>query len=78
MFSATMPPAIEKIARHYLRQPAYVYIGDQSSSKENIQQQVIMLKLVHGLAIDCHDHIARGNLTAALRRPDLHANALRM
>ena len=44
MFSATMPPAIEKIARHYLRQPAYVYIGDNSSSKENIMQHIVVLK----------------------------------
>jgi len=44
MFSATMPPAIEKIARTYLRNPAYVYIGDQSSSKENITQHVVLLK----------------------------------
>jgi ATP-dependent RNA helicase DDX23/PRP28 len=44
MFSATFPPAIEKIARTYLRNPAYVYIGDQSSSKENITQHVVLLK----------------------------------
>merc|ERR1719198_2649468 len=44
MFSATMPPAIEKIARFYLRQPAYVYIGDNSSSKENITQNIVLLK----------------------------------
>ena len=41
MFSATMPPAIERIAKAYLRNPAYVYIGDQSSSKENIAQHVV-------------------------------------
>ena len=44
MFSATMPPAIEKIARHYLRAPACVCIGDQSSSKENITQNIVVLK----------------------------------
>jgi len=44
MFSATMPPQVEKIARHYLRQPAYVYVGDQSSSKENIAQTILVLK----------------------------------
>jgi ATP-dependent RNA helicase DDX23/PRP28 len=31
MFSATMPPQVERIARTYLRNPAVVYIGDQSS-----------------------------------------------
>ena len=44
MFSATMPPAVERIARTYLRNPAYVYIGDQSSSKDNIRQDIIWLK----------------------------------
>eukprot|EP00965_Chrysotila_dentata_P193782 6175956-Pleurochrysis_carterae.AAC.1 len=38
MFSATMPPAVERIARNYLRNPAYVYIGDQASTKDNITQ----------------------------------------
>jgi len=44
MFSATMPPAVERIARSFLRQPAFVYIGDQSSSKDNITQNILMLK----------------------------------
>jgi len=44
MFSATMPPAVERIARKYLRNPAYVYIGDQSSTKENIQQNIEWMK----------------------------------
>jgi len=44
MFSATMPPSVERIAKNYLRQPAFVYVGDQSSSKANITQHVEMLK----------------------------------
>lgn len=39
-----MPPAVERIAKKYLRNPAYVYIGDQSSTKENITQHVYLLK----------------------------------
>ena len=39
-----MPPAVERIARNFLRQPAYVYIGDQSSSKDNITQHVHFCK----------------------------------
>ena len=27
MFTATMPPAVERLARSYLRRPAVVYIG---------------------------------------------------
>jgi len=44
MFSATMPPAVEKIARGYLRSPAYVYIGDQGSSRDNITQHILFTK----------------------------------
>jgi len=44
MFSATMPPAVERIARNYLRNPAYVYIGDQASTKDNITQNIEFLK----------------------------------
>lgn len=44
MFSATMPPAVEKIARTYMRNPAYVYIGDQSSTKDHIVQIVEIMK----------------------------------
>ena len=44
MFSATMPPKVERMARTYLRQPAIVYIGDQSSSRDDIEQCVEVLK----------------------------------
>ena len=44
MFSATMPPQVERIAKTYMRNPAIVYIGDQGSSKENITQSVFVLK----------------------------------
>lgn len=44
MFSATMPPQVERIAKTYMRNPAVVYIGDQGSSKENITQEVFVLK----------------------------------
>jgi ATP-dependent RNA helicase DDX23/PRP28 len=43
MFSATMPPAVERIARSYLRAPATIKIGDQNSGKnKRIDQRVIM------------------------------------
>lgn len=43
MFSATMPPAVERIARSYLRHPATVKIGDQNASKnKRITQNVVM------------------------------------
>lgn len=44
MFSATMPPDVEKIAKTYLRFPAVITIGDQDSGKNSrIVQEVIWL-----------------------------------
>uniref|UniRef100_A0A0G4HV88 RNA helicase n=1 Tax=Chromera velia CCMP2878 TaxID=1169474 RepID=A0A0G4HV88_9ALVE len=40
MFSATMPPAVEKIARKYLRSPAYISIGDPGAGKRAIEQRL--------------------------------------
>ena len=41
MYSATMPPPVERIARKYLRRAVYVQIGDTGQAGENIQQNVI-------------------------------------
>ena len=44
MFSATMPPEVERIAKNYLRHPAIVTIGDQDSGKNaRIVQRVMFL-----------------------------------
>mmetsp|Transcript_19211 Transcript_19211/g.25576 ORF Transcript_19211/g.25576 Transcript_19211/m.25576 type:complete len:281 (-) Transcript_19211:615-1457(-) len=44
MFSATMPPEVERIAKRYLRHPAVVTIGDQDSGKNTrIVQRVLFL-----------------------------------
>ncbi|RQX67357.1 DEAD-family helicase [Toxoplasma gondii CAST] len=40
MFSATMPPAVERLARKYLRQPSYISIGDPGAGKRAIEQRV--------------------------------------
>ncbi|XP_071488303.1 probable ATP-dependent RNA helicase DDX23 [Diadema antillarum] len=42
MFTATMPPAVERIARNYLRRPAVVYIGSVGKPTERVQQIVYM------------------------------------
>jgi ATP-dependent RNA helicase DDX23/PRP28 len=42
MFTATMPPPLEKLARNYLRRPATVYIGSVGKPTERVQQIVIM------------------------------------
>ena len=38
MFTATMPPAVERLARTYLRRPAVVHIGSISKSVERVEQ----------------------------------------
>ena len=42
MFTATMPPPLERLARSYLRRPATVYIGTVGKPTERVQQIVIM------------------------------------
>ena len=44
MFTATMPPAVERLARTYLRRPATVYIGSVGKPIERVKQIVHMLK----------------------------------
>jgi len=43
MFTATMGPAIERLARQYLRRPAIVYIGSAGRPTERVEQVVYML-----------------------------------
>eukprot|EP00633_Aureoumbra_lagunensis_P002102 CAMPEP_0197295298 /NCGR_PEP_ID=MMETSP0890-20130614/35206_1 /TAXON_ID=44058 ORGANISM="Aureoumbra lagunensis, Strain CCMP1510" /NCGR_SAMPLE_ID=MMETSP0890 /ASSEMBLY_ACC=CAM_ASM_000533 /LENGTH=701 /DNA_ID=CAMNT_0042771211 /DNA_START=43 /DNA_END=2148 /DNA_ORIENTATION=- len=45
MFSATMPPPVERLAKKFLRHPVIVSIGDEDSNKnKRIKQHVILLK----------------------------------
>eukprot|EP00088_Acartia_fossae_P060299 TRINITY_DN7217_c0_g1_i1.p1 TRINITY_DN7217_c0_g1~~TRINITY_DN7217_c0_g1_i1.p1 ORF type:complete len:363 (+),score=76.16 TRINITY_DN7217_c0_g1_i1:9-1097(+) len=44
MFTATMPPAVERLARTYLRRPAYCYIGSVGRPVERVEQIVYMMK----------------------------------
>jgi ATP-dependent RNA helicase DDX23/PRP28 len=43
MFTATMPPAVERLARSYLRRPAVVYIGSAGKPTERTEQVVFMV-----------------------------------
>nr|NP_609888.2 uncharacterized protein Dmel_CG10333 [Drosophila melanogaster]AAF53680.2 uncharacterized protein Dmel_CG10333 [Drosophila melanogaster]AAX33370.1 RH55640p [Drosophila melanogaster]AOQ15053.1 CG10333-PA [synthetic construct] len=43
MFTATMPPAVERLARTYLRRPATVYIGSVGKPTERTEQIVYMM-----------------------------------
>lgn len=44
MFTATMPPAVERLARTYLRRPAVVYIGSAGKPIERVKQIVYLIK----------------------------------
>jgi ATP-dependent RNA helicase DDX23/PRP28 len=44
MFTATMPPAVERLARTYLRRPAIVHIGSIGKPTERVEQVVYMCK----------------------------------
>ncbi|GAB1299802.1 RNA helicase [Apodemus speciosus] len=43
MFTATMPPAVERLARSYLRRPAVVYIGSAGKPHERVEQKVFLM-----------------------------------
>lgn len=43
MFTATMPPAVERLARSYLRRPAIVYIGSVGKPVDRTEQVVHLI-----------------------------------
>uniref|UniRef100_A0A6G3MFG9 Putative ATP-dependent RNA helicase DDX23 (Trinotate prediction) n=1 Tax=Henneguya salminicola TaxID=69463 RepID=A0A6G3MFG9_HENSL len=43
MFTATMPPQVERMTKNYLRRPAVVYIGNVGRPVDHVVQEVIML-----------------------------------
>lgn len=43
MFTATMPPSVERLARSYLRRPAMVYIGAVGKPVERVEQIVYIV-----------------------------------
>ncbi|CAK9305121.1 unnamed protein product [Gordionus sp. m RMFG-2023] len=43
MFTATMPPSVERLARTYLRRPAVVYIGSIGRPVDRVEQIVYMV-----------------------------------
>lgn len=40
LFSATMPPAVERLARQYLRKPATITIGNAGEAVDTVEQRV--------------------------------------
>ncbi|XP_057294086.1 probable ATP-dependent RNA helicase DDX23 [Hydractinia symbiolongicarpus] len=43
MFTATMPPTVERLARSYLRRPATVHIGSIGKPVDRVEQRVYMV-----------------------------------
>ncbi|CAG8630843.1 11473_t:CDS:10 [Dentiscutata erythropus] len=43
MFSATMPPAVERLAKRYLRRPAVVTVGTAGQAVDTVEQRVEMI-----------------------------------
>jgi ATP-dependent RNA helicase DDX23/PRP28 len=43
MFSATMPPAVERLAKKYLRRPAIVTIGVAGQAVDTVEQRVELI-----------------------------------
>jgi ATP-dependent RNA helicase DDX23/PRP28 len=43
MFSATMPPAVERLARKYMRSPAIVNIGEVGKAVDRVEQRVLWI-----------------------------------
>ncbi|CAF1150612.1 unnamed protein product [Rotaria sp. Silwood1] len=58
MFTATMTPTIERLARTYLRRPASVYIGSIGKPTERVEQIIIM----------CSENEKRNKLLEILER----------
>ena len=44
MFSATMPTAVERLAKKFLRRPIYVAIGVVGHAVDRIEQRIVMCK----------------------------------
>ena len=40
LFSATMPPAVERLARKYLKKPAIITIGEAGRAVDTVEQRV--------------------------------------
>lgn len=43
MFSATMPPAVERLARKYMRRPVVINIGSAGKATDNVTQVRLLL-----------------------------------
>lgn len=44
MFSATMPPPVEKLARKFLQRPGTVNVGHSDKAADTVEQRIVLLK----------------------------------
>lgn len=61
MFSATMPPTVERMAKKYLRRPAVVTIGTAGQAVDTVEQRVEMIdearkKYVYSFSLHMYTH----------------------
>jgi ATP-dependent RNA helicase DDX23/PRP28 len=61
MFSATMPPAVERLARKYLRRPVVVTIGTAGRATDNVTQRVAWCKENEKAALLARELAAAGD-----------------
>ena len=69
MFSATMPPAVERIARSFLRHPVIVKIGDEESGKnKRIEQRILFVSegAKNGKLMEVIRESGNGNITKTI------------
>lgn len=51
MFSATMPPPVERLARKYMRRPAVINIGSAGKATDNVTQKVEYFPVVEQFTV---------------------------
>jgi ATP-dependent RNA helicase DDX23/PRP28 len=79
MFSATMPPSVERLARSYLRNPAVVTIGSAGKTSDLIKQEVIWVSKAERdskleFVLSCHPNTQAIIFVNAKRSVDAVAN----
>ncbi len=79
MFSATMPPSVERLARSYLRNPAVVTIGSAGKTSDLIKQEVIWVSKADRdskleFVLSCHPNTQAIIFVNAKRSVDAVAN----
>ena len=70
MFSATMPPAVERLARKYMRRPVVVNIGSAGKATDNVAQVSLCLHTVSvllGNDVPLWDVLAENNASGSCK-----------